>query len=98
MPARSRGGRLALLAASTLATLLVAEAALRVAGVGYPNFYGPDPLRGWSLLPGAAGRWTKEGDARVRISSAGLRDREHAIPKPPGAYRIAVLGDSCAEA
>jgi lysophospholipase L1-like esterase len=98
MPARSRGGRLALLAVSTLATLLIAEAALRLAGVGYPNFYGPDPARGWSLIPGAAGRWTKEGDAAVRISSAGLRDREHTVEKPAGVYRIAILGDSCTEA
>jgi hypothetical protein len=98
MPAHSRAGRLALLAASTLVTLLVAEAALRIAGVGYPNFYGPDALRGWSLLPGAAGRWTKEGDAPVAISSDGLRDREHAAGKPPGVYRIAILGDSCVEA
>jgi hypothetical protein len=98
MPARSRAGRLALLAASTLVTLLVAEAALRIAGVGYPNFYGPDPERGWSLLPGAAGRWTREGNAEVRINSDGLRDREHAAAKPPGVYRIAILGDSCAEA
>lgn len=98
MPARSRAGRLALLAASTLLTLAVAEAALRVAGVGYPNFYGPDPERGWSLLPGASGRWTKEGDAAVAINSDGLRDREHSIQKPPGVYRIAILGDSCVEA
>ncbi len=98
MPTRSRAGRLALLAASVLVTLLTAEAALRVAGIGYPNFYGPDAARGWSLLPGASGRWTKEGDAFVRISSDGLRDREHAVAKPPGVLRIAVLGDSCAEA
>lgn len=98
MPARSRAGKLALLAASTVLTLAAAEVALRVAGVSYPNFYRPDPQLGWSLIPGAAGRWTKEGDAPVRISSAGLRDREHAVEKPPGVYRIAVLGDSCAEA
>src|SRR5436305_593359 len=34
----------------------------------------------------------------VRISSQGLRDREHRIAKPAGTYRIAVLGDSYAEA
>jgi hypothetical protein len=34
----------------------------------------------------------------VQISSAGLRDVEHVRPKPPGRLRIAVLGDSCAEA
>ena len=34
----------------------------------------------------------------VRINSDGLRDREHSIAKKPGALRIAVLGDSFAEA
>jgi hypothetical protein len=34
----------------------------------------------------------------VRVNSAGLRDREHSIDRPEGVYRIAVLGDSYAEA
>jgi hypothetical protein len=90
--------RLALAAAAAGLALLVGEAALRVAGVSYPNFYRPDPYRGWALRPGAAGWWRQEGLAYVRISSAGLRDVEHAIPKPAGRLRIAVLGDSCVEA
>jgi hypothetical protein len=90
--------RLALAAAATVLALLAAEAGLRVAGVSYPNFYGPDAARGWALRPGAAGWWRKEGLAWVRISSAGLRDVEHAVPKPRGRLRIAVLGDSCVEA
>jgi hypothetical protein len=34
----------------------------------------------------------------VRINSQGLRDREHAIQKPQDTIRIAVIGDSFAEA
>jgi len=33
-------------------------------------------------------------DGEKVISSAGLRDREFDLPKPPGVFRIAVLGDS----
>jgi hypothetical protein len=90
--------KLGLAAGATVLALLLGEAALRIAGVSYPNFYGPDPDRGWALRPGAEGWWHTEGLARVRISSAGLRDVEHAAAKPPGHLRVAVLGDSCAEA
>lgn len=94
----SRRSRLIALLVSTAVSLLVAEAALRIAGFSNPNFYGPDPERGWGLRPGAHGRWTKEGDAEVRINGDGLRDDEHPIAKPAGELRIAVLGDSCVEA
>ncbi len=94
----SRRARLIALLVSTALSLLVAEAALRIAGVSNPNFYGPDPERGWALRPGAHGRWTKEGDAEVRINRDGLRDEEHPEKKPAGELRIAVLGDSCTEA
>jgi hypothetical protein len=94
----SRLARLALAAAATLLALLLGEAVLRVAGVSYPNFYAPDESRGWALRPGAAGWWRKEGLAWVQVSSAGLRDVEHPVAKPPGRLRIAVLGDSCVEA
>jgi len=50
------------------------------------------------LRPGAEGWWSKEGGAYVRINNGGLRDREHAKAKPTNALRIAVLGDSYAEA
>src|SRR2546423_8076300 len=44
------------------------------------------------------GWYSKEGAAFVRINSEGLRDREHSKQKPPNTFRIAVLGDSYAEA
>jgi len=95
--APSRRTRLFALFVSTVLALLVAEVALRIAGMSYPNFYGPDPDRGWALRPGGHGRWRKEGDADVRFNRDGMRDEEHPVAKPPGELRIAVLGDSCVE-
>ncbi len=92
-----RAKLLALLISSALA-LAVGEVAFRIAGVSNPNFYGPDPERGWVLSPGTTGLWTKEGRAEIRINSIGLRGPEVAKKKPPGTFRIAVLGDSCVEA
>jgi hypothetical protein len=77
---------------------VIAEIALRIGGYSYPEFYQRDEVRGVSLLPGAEGWYRKEGEAYVRINSDGLRDREHAITKPEGNYRIAVVGDSYCEA
>jgi hypothetical protein len=96
--APSRRARLALAAASTLAALAIGEAALRLAGVSNPNFYQPDPVRGWALAPGAEGWWLAEGRAYVRINRDGERDVDHAVAKPAGVLRVAVLGDSCTEA
>lgn len=93
-----RRAKLAALLISTALAAGVAEVGLRVAGVSYPNFYQPHPVRGWELRPNAEGRWKKEGDAEVEINSRGMRDREVAVPKPPGTVRIALLGDSCTEA
>lgn len=92
-----RAKLLALLISSALA-LGIGELAFRVAGVSNPNFYGPDPERGWVLVPGTTGLWTKEGRAEIRINSQGFRGPDVPEQKPPGTYRIAVLGDSCVEA
>ena len=77
---------------------VIAEIALRVGGYSYPEFYQRDEVRGLSLLPGAEGWYRKEGGAYVRINSDGLRDREHALAKPEGSFRIALVGDSYCEA
>ena len=90
--------KLAMLAASVAFALLVCEIALRVIDYSFPTFYTTDDERGFRLRPGARGAYRKEGESYVEISSAGLRDREHAREKPAGALRVAVVGDSYAEA
>jgi len=77
---------------------LIAEIALRVAGYSYPEFYVLDQARGYGLAPGAQGWYRKEGRSYVRINSDGLRDQEHSITKPANTLRIALIGDSYAEA
>src|SRR5215207_5933593 len=90
--------RVAVVASSVVFALLVFEVFLRLVGYPYPVFYQPGEVRGYSPRPGAEGRYRREGAAHVRINSDGLRDREHAKQKPAGTLRIAVVGDSYAEA
>jgi hypothetical protein len=78
--------------------LALCELGLRCLGIEYPNFYDYDPQFGGKLRPGLKGYWLKEGGGYVSINSDGLRDREHPISHPPNTLRIAVLGDSFAEA
>jgi hypothetical protein len=90
--------KLAVVASSLLVGLLIFEVFLRAVGFTYPVFYQPDESRGWALRPGMQGWYGKEGGAYVRVNSEGLRDREHSKEKPPGTLRVAVVGDSYAEA
>jgi hypothetical protein len=90
--------RVAVVLLSVVFALLVFELFLRVINFSYPTFYRPDAVLGYALEPGAEGWQTKEGRAYVRINSDGLRDREHAKPKPANVLRVALLGDSYAEA
>jgi hypothetical protein len=85
-------------AVATLGACALAEVGLRTSKVAPVEFYRIDPQLGGSLLPGAEGWWTREGRAHIRINADGMRDREHALAKPPDTLRIAVLGDSYAEA
>ncbi len=88
----------ALLAGSAAFALALGEGALRLIGFSYPNFWQPDELTGSALRPGMHGWQREEGRAYVQINSRGLRDRERDPAKPGEVYRIAVLGDSYAEA
>ena len=83
---------------SLLVGLIAVEAGLRLADISHPFPWSFDSERGIALRPGARGVWHDEGIATFRINSDGLRDGEHTVPKPPGVFRIAVLGDSFAEA
>jgi lysophospholipase L1-like esterase len=65
------------------------------------RFWEPDPVLGARLVPGDRGWWTQEDReflVRVQINREGLRDVEHQYAKPPGVFRILVLGDSFVEA
>ena len=99
LPGRQRlVGRLILLFGGLLIGLLITEVGLRVSGFSHFNPYIVDQDVGYSLRPNAEGWWRREGVTYVRINSQGLRDREHTLAKPPNTIRIAVLGDSFAEA
>lgn len=96
LPSRHRTGlRIVSVLAGVVLGLMVAELAVRVLGIR-PTFNvvfrenlhrSNHPDLEYELMPGSP-------DGKRVISSAGLRDREFALAKPPGVFRIAVLGDS----
>lgn len=97
-----------LLAAFSIAfALLLLEAGVRLLNLAPPaegtgSFWRiPDPATGWSLQPGAQGRWFNpnyEYDVAVTINSQGLRDVERpTLDKPDDVFRILLLGDSYVE-
>jgi hypothetical protein len=90
--------RLFLLLGALAFAALVAEVGLRLIGFSHFNPSIADAEVGYSLRPNAEGWWRKEGLTYVRINSQGLRDREHTFAKPADTVRIAVVGDSFAEA
>lgn len=92
------GRKLLAVGAGLTTGLLVAELVLRLAGIGLPVFARPDGRYGMVLIPGATGWFRTEGQGWVSINAAGMRDVEHAATKSPDTYRIAILGDSYAEA
>jgi len=92
------GARLVLVFSGLLLGGLIAECSLRLLGVSHPLFYIPDQYAGSRLQPRFEGWYQKEGRAYFRVNSWGFRDREYAPTKLPDTLRIAVLGDSFAEA
>ena len=77
---------------------LLVEIGMRFAKIEYPMFQTHDFHRGFALRPNASGWWIREGKAYVKINSQGLRDIEHKKSKKENTIRIAILGDSFAEA
>jgi hypothetical protein len=83
---------------SVFIATVIGEVALRATGFSSPIWWQPDEQLGWKLRPGAKGWFTGEGRGYVQVSPAGYRDRTHDVAKPKHTYRVAVLGDSFAEA
>lgn len=90
--------KISVLFISLLIGLTVTEIALRIINYSFPTFYSPDEYRGYVLTPKIEGWYRKEGESFVKINSDGLRDVEHSKQKPANTLRIAVIGDSYAEA
>jgi hypothetical protein len=91
-------GTLALIAFGFGLALGVADLGIRLANHWFPYFYCYDQFRGWGLNAGAHGWYRREGEAYVRINRDGFRGPDYAKAKPAGVVRIAVIGDSYAEA
>jgi hypothetical protein len=89
--------RLVLVLGSVVVALLLAELVFRALGLRWPAFYRPDAVLGQSLIPHAEGLTDDERPRYIRINAGGFRDRERALAKPPGGFRVAVLGDSYVE-
>ena len=105
LPRIARG--LALSALTLVACLVLLEAGLRWVTLGslrgpqyayYLQMFAPHPTRGWALKPDSEA-WLRTPDYSVlhATNSRGFRDVEHAFEKPPGTYRVVVLGDSFIE-
>lgn len=98
MKARDIAARLGLAAGSAVLGLLALEFGLRLTQERVPAgpVCRPDPLPDACPLhiPVDAPCLYALNPDHPEISSQGLRDREFDVPKPPGVFRILVLGDS----
>jgi hypothetical protein len=90
--------RALLLCGSVMFSFLLLEAGLRIIGFEFPVTTERHPHRGYSHRPNAEWVQRSEGFAKVRTNSRGFRDAEWEMEKPADTIRIAVLGDSFAEA
>jgi len=96
---RNFAKKLLLVLFSAFLGLAICEIGLRLLGYKYSgSTWALDPLVGVSLRPGASAWEVDEGFAWTKINSHGYRDRDRALSKPQGVYRIAALGDSYTEA
>ena len=71
----------------------IAECALRVLQIGYPQLYTADRFCGSRLRAGASGWWTSEGHSYVSVNRFGMRGPETSISKPDNVTRVAESGD-----
>lgn len=80
-----------------IAVILVVEFFLALANAGQQEYLQPDLKMGMVHIPGKRVTWRMEGYSDDKFNSVGERDIEHAIAKPKGVKRIALIGDSATE-
>ena len=99
---RAAAKNLALFAVSLFLVFVAIEVVLRTTHLfnARLSFTQPDRLIAWSFTPGREYWAAYENDHPIvgRINSHGWLDRERAMEKPDGVFRVAVLGDSFVEA
>jgi hypothetical protein len=96
--------RLLLVLCGLLLGVVFVEMAFRIAGPNIPldltmaRFQAYHPVYGFFHTPGVSG-WvrTEEFTSFVKFNTRGLRGPEVAVPKPVGAFRALILGDSVVE-
>ena len=97
MNARGLLANLALLLAAVVAAFLLAEAGVRLLTPYSPSLLVADPVVGKRFLPGFAARIHVPEcgcEVDVRFDREGLRGPDRPYAKPPGAKRVALVGDS----
>ena len=87
-----------LIFSSLFFALILAEVSLRLLNISYPNFYTPNEHLGYTLRPNTEGPFTDEGGAYIKINDKGLRSAPVEYNTPVDTIRIALIGDSFAEA
>ena len=79
--------------------LAIVELLLRLTGYTYPaGWYVFNREIGATLRPELVGIYTLEGNGKIEINKLGFRDINHPLKKGVNKIRVAVLGDSYAEA
>lgn len=87
-----------LFAEGFLRLIEVTPFAWKILPIAEVSLYGPDPETGYTLRTNISGTWITENRARVHTNNLGLRDKPLTLAKPNGQQRVALLGDSLAEA
>ena len=96
--------RMGLVMVGVAAPLLLVELTLRLFGPVLPGNYETgvwaqgDPVVGHFHIPGATA-WVREPEYTtfLRFNQYGLRGDNVTVPKPPGRYRVLLIGDSFVE-